>query len=109
MPALTTLLNVRNTTDESIYSARLWWWNPYTLINHELFTAVEEFGYIDRIAELNLQQFVDLNREQIQKYSRDRLYEHKEQIEEITAHIRSGDWDNATVQVTLYEWESGLS
>lgn len=109
MAALTTLLNVKNTNHESIYSSRLWWWNPYTLINHELLSEVHEFGYIDRVADLNLKQFVDLNRKQIQKHSRDRIYEHREQIEEITAHIRSGDWDNATLQVTLYEWESGLS
>lgn len=109
MAAISTILNVTNTNNESIYSARLCWWNASTLLRHELFTEVHEFGYIDRIANLNLQQFVDLNREQIQQFSRDRLYEHKELIEEVTAHIRSGDWDNATLQVTLYEWESGLS
>jgi hypothetical protein len=109
MPALSTSLKVTNSNNEKIYTAQLFWWNPYTLLNHELFTAVHDNGYIDRVAQLNLQQFVDLNREQIQQYSRDLLYQHKEQIENITAHIRSGDWDNATLQVTLYEWESGLS
>jgi hypothetical protein len=106
--AITTLLNVKNTADESIYSARLFWWDPYTLFKNEHFTEIQEYGYIDRVAQLNLNQFVDMNKEQIQQYSRDYLYQHKEQIEEITAHIRSGDWDNATLQVTLYEWESGL-
>jgi hypothetical protein len=107
--AITTLLNVKNTKQESIYSARLFWWDPYTLFKNEHFTEIQEYGYIDRVAQLNLQQFVDMNREQIQQYSREYLYQHKEQIEEITAHIRSGDWDSATLQVTSYEWESGLS
>ena len=107
--AIATLLNVRNSSDESIYSARLWWWDPYTLFKNEHFTEIHEYGYIDRVAQLNLQQFVDMNREQIQQYSRDFLYQHKEQIEEITARIRSGDWNDTTLQVTLYEWESGLS
>jgi hypothetical protein len=106
--AITTLLNVRNTNHESIYSARLWWWDPYTLFKNEHFTEIQEYGYIDRVAQLDLKQFVDMNRDQIQQYSRDWLYKHKEQIEEITAHIRSGDWDDASLQVTLYEWESGL-
>ena len=106
--AITTLLNVKNTNNESVYSARLFWWDPYTLFKNEHFTEIQEYVYIDRVAQLNLTQFVDMNREQIQQYSRDYLYEHKEQIEEITAHIRSGDWDSATLQVTLYEWESGL-
>ena len=106
--AITTLLNVRNTNHESIYSARLFWWDPYTLFKNEHFTEIQVYGYIDRVAQLNLTQFVDMNREQIQQYSRDLLYQHKEQIENITAHIRSGDWDSATLQVTLYEWESGL-
>ena len=106
--AITTLLNVKNTNQDSIYSARLFWWDPYTLFKNEHFTEIQEYGYIDRVAQLNLTQFVDMNREQIQQYSRDWLYKHKEQIEEITAHIRSGEWDNATLQVTLYEWESGL-
>lgn len=107
MAALSTSLTVKK-DDELIYSAHLWWWNPYRLINHPLFTLRPDNSYSDWIAALTLKQFVDLNREQIEQIPRDDLYRHKEQIEEITAHIRSGNWENATLHVTLYEWESGL-
>lgn len=109
MAALSASLKVTNSNQEIIYRTHLYWWNPYTLIKPPLFTMVPDNGYIDWVALLTLQQFIDLNREQIQQLTRDSLYEHKQQIEQLVASIRSGAWDDATIQVTIYEWESGLS
>lgn len=107
MTALSTSLTVKNDND-LVYSTRLWWWNPYRLINHPQFTLRPDNSYSDWVAVMSLEQFVELNKEQIKQFPREELYRHKEPIEKITTHIRSGNWDNAMFQVILSEWESGL-
>ena len=108
MPALGTSLVVRDVNDKNLFSKELWWWNPRHLTGNPLFIREDSFGYSDWIAKLTLKQFVDLNREQIQSYGL-YLWRFKEDIEAITAQIRSGAWDDAAITVTLYEWESGYS
>lgn len=99
---------VRDKDKNPLFSKELWWWSPRNLAGNEFFTRVDVPGYTDWIADVTLKQFVDLNREQIQSYHLE-LWRHKEDIEAITAQIRSGAWDDATITVTLYEWESGYS
>ena len=108
MPALGTSLVVKDVYNKNLFSKELWWWNPRPLTGNPLFTRVDVPGYTDWVAELTLKQFVDLNREQIQSYGL-YLWRFKEDIEAITAQIRSGAWDDAAITVTLYEWESGYS
>ena len=108
MPALGTSLVVRDVNDKYLFSKELWWWNPRPLTGNHLFEREDSFGYSDWIAKLTLKQFVDLNREQIQSYGLE-LWRFKEDIESITAQIRSGAWDDAAITVTLYEWESGYA
>ena len=108
MPALGTSLVVKDKNETHLFSKELWWWNPRPLTGNPLFNREGSFGYSDWIAKLTLKQFVDLNREQIQSYGLE-LWRFKEDIEAITAQIRSGAWDDAAITVTLYEWESGYS
>ena len=108
MPALGTSLVVRDVNDKNLFFRELWWWSPRPLTGNPLFMREDSFGYTDWIAKLTLKQFVDLNREQIQSYGL-YLWRFKEDIEAITAQIRSGAWDDAAITVTLYEWESGYS
>ena len=108
MPALGTSLVVRDVNDKNLFSKELWWWNPRPLTGNPLFLREDSFGYSDWIAKLTLKQFVDLNREQIQSYGLE-LWRYKEDIEAITAQIRSGALDDADITVSLYEWESGYS
>ena len=108
MPALGTSLVVKDKNETHLFSKELWWWNPRPLTGNPLFKREDSFGYSDWIAKLTLKQFVDLNREQIKSYGLE-LWRFKEDIEAITAQIRSGAWDDAAITVTLYEWESGYS
>ena len=108
MPALGTSLVVKDKSDAPLFSKELWWWNPRPLTGNPLFTREDSFGYTDWVAKLTLKEFVDLNREQILSYGTE-LWRFKEDIEAITAQIRSGAWDDAAITVTLYEWESGYS
>ena len=108
MPALGTSLVVRDKEHNIIFSKELWWWNPRPLTGNPLFTSEDSYGYTDWVAKLSVKQFVDLNREQIQSYGLE-LWRFKENIEAITAQLRSGAWDDAALEVTLYEWESGYS
>ena len=108
MPALGTSLVVKDAIQQNLFSKELWWWSPRNVLGNELFMRVDVPGYTDWVAKLTLKQFVDLNREQIQSYGSE-LWRFKEDIEAITAQIRSGAWDDAAITVTLYEWESGYS
>ena len=108
MPALGTSLVVKDANQQNLFSKELWWWSPRNVLGNELFMRVDVPGYTDWVAELTLKQFVDLNREQIQSYGLE-LWRFKEDIEGITAQIRSGVWDDAAITVTIYEWESGYS
>lgn len=108
MPALGTSLVVKDSKQKTLFSTELWWWTPRNLTGHDLFTRVDVPSYTDWVANLTLKQFVYLNREQIQSYGSE-LWRFKEAIEAMTAQIRNGAWDDATITVTLYEWESGYS
>lgn len=109
MPALGTSLVVRDTNQEILHSTELWWWQPRNLTKDPRFTRVDSNGYTDWFAQLTLKEFVDMNRGQIEQQDKYFVLTHAEQIQHISSLIRSGEWDDAILHVTLYEWESGLS
>lgn len=100
---------VRNSDDKVLSSQRVPWWDTRIIWGHPLFTRVDAEGYTDWIAHLTLAEFVALNREHIQRLSSYDAVSYYDEITDVITAIHSGDWDDATITVTMEEWESGLS